>query len=211
MSSNERKFVFYARKLIVAVLFGLLFFLLSIFAGVGYRVYGVRELDFVPNSDLGYADVTFKIDILYNPVLYPLYWMIGSGRVNAEFSVIYVPEHYRPGEFGSANWGSRSERENSYVLRTLGFAGVLPNLLVLFIWTIAIEIVRIRGLYVILFSGVLGFYALEVMGAILGLVVGILVVLLLVIVWTANPIQRFWGHLWKERQEPAMTYAGGLG
>lgn len=41
--------------------------LLSLFENVGHRIYSMREVSFAPHTRLGYADVIFHCDAVFNP------------------------------------------------------------------------------------------------------------------------------------------------
>jgi hypothetical protein len=179
----------------MAILFALLFLILGLFGGLGYHVYQIAEVSFVRNSQYGYADATFRCDMICDPLLYPFYWVAGRGRLNGTFSIIYVPEAYSPG--GRAYYGVEpKERYSEYVIRMLTWA-TLPNLLFLFFLTVAVEIVGKRSLYAVFLSGVLGFYALEVIGLVMGLAFACLAISLFSKFWRDNPFTRFWVSLWK--------------
>ena len=77
--------------------------------------------------------------------------------------------------------------------------GLLLNLFVLFSLTLAIEIVGQRGLYLVLFGGVVGFMASEILGVFVGMVAGSIVALIFLKLWPDNPILAFWRSLWNEK------------
>jgi hypothetical protein len=183
------------RKLVTAVLFALLFFLVGLFGGWGYHVYQISEVSLVRNSQYGYAEATFRCDMICDPLLYPFYWVAGRGQINGTFSIIYVPDAYTPS--GRAYYGGKpEERYSDYILNMLTWA-TLPNLLVLFSLTVAIETVGKRSLYAVFLAGVVGFYASDVTGLVMGLTSACLAMLLLSRFWRNNPFERFWSSLWK--------------
>lgn len=183
------------QKLIIAMLFTFLFAFLGIFSGSGYHLYQINETSFVSHGQSGYADASFKLNMAYDPLLYPYYWILGVGRVNGTFSMMYVPDAYGPS--GRPYYGTQpSERYQTYILHMLTW-GTLPNVVILFILAIAIEIIGRRSLYLVAFGGILGFYAYEVLGATVGVVAGSVALFVLLKLWRDNPVMRFWNSLWE--------------
>jgi len=198
MEFGEKRHVRIARKIVFAGLAAMLFLLLGLFSGLGYRLYSLKELGFVPHSRSGYADARFKCDILYSPILYPVYWIVGRGHTNGTFSVLYFPEGYTAGEHAAPIFGlGEKDRRDAYLINMLTW-GLSLNLFVLFSLTLAIEIVGQRGLYLVVFGGVIGFMISEILGVFVGMVVGSLTALVLLKLWPSNPILIFWRSLWNE-------------
>lgn len=194
---SDQKSIRILRKIIFAILFAFLLALLGIFDGVGYYLYYIDERSFVPHNRLGYADVVFSCDIIYNPILYPLYWITGNGDLSGNFSIKYVPEGYYPGEFGGPIWGlSKEDRYASYVIHMLTW-GIVLNFFILFSFNMAIEIVGKRSLYLILLCGVCGFIALKITGMIVGLSAGFAIVMLLMFKFQDNFLVRWWQSVWE--------------
>jgi hypothetical protein len=188
------------RKLVVAVVMTLLLVFLGILGGVGYHLHWLNETSFDDQSYMyGYADVTFNCALTYDPVIYPLYWLMGQGHIDREFRIMYIPETYTPGEFGHAVYLSRSQRENSYVMYVIMW-GILPNMIMLLSIAIAIEALGKRSLYFVIFGGITGF-ALSFMGVFLGLAVGGIVAFLIM---RKVPPFSFLTRLWDElfKREP---------
>jgi len=197
LHSARRKYIVIFRKLIYATAFTFFLALLGIFSGLGYRVHHIEELSFIPHSRLGYADVVFNCDMIYDPVLYPLYWMVGSGHISGNFSIMYLPEGYYPGEYGGPVWGYHArERYDAYISDMLSW-GMLLNLFILFNIAIVIEIVEKRSLYLVLFCGILGFFVAEILGVIIGMIVSALALFMMLKFWSDNFIVRFWYSLWE--------------
>jgi hypothetical protein len=203
LASIERRRVTIIRKLVVATLFALLLFLLGIFGGLGYRGYA-KEISMERDYQSGFANVGFTCEILYDPITYPSYWIMGSGYINTTMEIPYAPQAHYPGEgtgdVGAPMYGNRKDRESEYLISMLIW-GAPINLIVLLSITIAIEAIRIRSLYLILLSGILGFYVFNVPGVLFGVVAGSLVVVLLFRLWRDNFIVRFWRSLWEEQIE----------
>lgn len=192
MSSETRKSTVILKKLIIAVILAFFLALLGIFDGVGYHVYQISETSFV--RQYSYALATFKCDLLYNPILYPFYWNIGEGRISGSFSMIYVPDAYS---------GSRAyypptpqERLPAYVMY-VSDRGLLQNLIVLFILTVAIEIAGKRSLYLIVFGGVIGFYFSQINGMIVGMIAGSIAVVLSLKYWRDSRLAGLWKTIWQ--------------
>lgn len=199
MEFAEKRRIRIARKIVFAGLAAMLFLLLGLFGGVGYRLYSLKELGFVPHSRLGYADARFKCDILYSPLLYPVYWIMGRGHTNGTFSILYFAEGYTAGEHAAPIFGlGEKDRRDVYLMNMLMW-GLSLNLFVLFSLTLAIEIVGQRGLYLVLFGGVVGFMASEILGVFVGMVAGSIVALIFLKLWPNNPILVFWRSLWNEK------------
>ncbi len=180
------------KKFLFALLMSMFFLLLGFFGGVGYRVYAIKDVSFKPHSQLGYADAVFFCDITYNPILYPFYWIVGRGKLVGNFSVMYVPEGYMPGEFGGPIWGMKpEERYDAYTNFMISW-GTFSNLIFLFIVALAIEFVCGRSAYWVLLLGVFGFLVWEICGAIIGVIVGSILVLWIFKISPDNFIKRLW-------------------
>lgn len=193
----ERKWIRILRKVIVAFSFSLLFTLLGLFNGIGYQILSIKELSFAPNP-VGFAEVVFYCDIIYNPVLFPYYWLVGAGHRYGNFSMILFPEAYSPGEFGGPVFGMKpQDRMDIYVMRMVMW-GTLANFLLLLYITILIEATGKRSLYLILFCAIVGFAVTSIIGMIVGLVVGILLVAYIWFKMSAdNFLVRYWNSLWE--------------
>ena len=85
MNQIARKNIRLLRKFVFAVLMGLFLFFLGIFNNLGYYVNAIKKISFKPHSQLGCADVVFFCDIIYNPILYPFYWIVGRGTLTGNF------------------------------------------------------------------------------------------------------------------------------
>jgi hypothetical protein len=140
---------------------------LGIIGNFGCHVYSIKEVSFIPYTRLGFADVIFFCDAVFNPVLYPYYWLQGYGRLNSEVEFIYKSEHpnwFSDTTSGGPNmetdsewypwgWGiTPKERYEAYTtyLLCLGF---YPNFAFLLVITSLIEIIT-RRLYLPVFAGI---------------------------------------------------------
>jgi hypothetical protein len=173
---DERRSLGIIRKLVVALLFALLFTFLGFFSGPGYHVNQMEEVSFDRDFGLGFANATFACDVVFNPLVYPFYWFAGGGHIVGNFSMMYVPEGYSQG--GRAFYGDYASDRYPEYLTYLTTWGTLPNLVVLLFITLAVEVVGRRILYLLILSGILGFYAFVLIGTIVGVLVGYLAVLL---------------------------------
>ncbi|MEM2703277.1 MAG: hypothetical protein QXR45_08960, partial [Candidatus Bathyarchaeia archaeon] len=169
----------------------------GIFNHVGYYVYAIKEVSFKPHSQLGYADAVVYCDMVYNPLLYPSYWIVGRGKITGNFSIMYVPEGYKPGEFGGPIWGVKPEERFDFYINYMLFWGILPNLMILLFLSFIIEIIGEKGLYWILFFGIFGFYFLQVTGVIIGIFLGSLIFLWLFKVSPNNFLRQMWRSLFE--------------
>jgi len=183
-----------ARKLALAVTVAFVLTLIGL-SGLGYKVSRINELSFAPDYEKGFAEATVACDITFNPFVNPLNWIVQEGHINGTFTIVLVSEGhssisaFNQGEYKGtyappaasyhATWGATAQERYSDYIALLTNAQVLPNFLILFIATTAIEISRKRRLYAILFCGIIGFYAFDILGAILCIITGILALLLL--------------------------------
>jgi hypothetical protein len=123
---------------------------------------------------------------------------MNKGHLDGTFERIIVPEAWTAGEHPNPIWGVKpQDRLDTYLLYMLTW-GLPLNLFVLFCAFVAIEIVAQRGLYLVLFSGMMGFFVLGITGIILGIVAGSVMALILLKFWPNNPIVEYWRSLWTE-------------
>jgi hypothetical protein len=184
-------------KMGLAILMALLFAVLGLIGGLGYHVLSLQQLSFYPHDILGYADATISFSAIYNPILYPFYWIVRSGSISGNFSLMYLPEA-RVGEFLSPVWGLKpSDRYDYYTIQMVTW-GFWSNLICLLFITVLIEVASARALYLAMLSGILGFYVAEVFGMLTGLVAGCAVVYYLTFKLSKdNVLLRFWHSLWE--------------
>lgn len=159
-------------------------------------MYAKKEGSFVRHPISGYADVVFYCDMMYNPLLYPAYWMKGWGRIADNFTMIYIPEGYTPGEFGVAIWGADpTARYDDYIMR-LVTADINTTLAYFLLLAIIVEIISEREVYIPILLGVIGFATAEIVGMVIGLLFGIALALF----WAfkspkSRTVRRFWRTL----------------
>jgi hypothetical protein len=168
------------RKFAVALLVALLFAVLGVIGGLGYRLNHLQELSFEVHEDEEWANATVSFSATYNPLLYPFYWLTRNGYINGTFSFVYVPMSDYPGEFGGPVWGMKPQDRYDYYTIEMTTWGFWPNLLTLLFITVLVEVASVRALYVALFSGILGFYVVALSGMLVGLTVGLVFVLFMV-------------------------------
>lgn len=81
------------KVLVVSVVLALFLSLIGFFGGLGYNVNRIEEKSFVRTPD-GFANATFICDLVYNPLLYPFYWLVGNGHPSGTFGMLVIPEGY---------------------------------------------------------------------------------------------------------------------
>jgi hypothetical protein len=95
------------------------------------------------------------------------------------YAMTVNPFHPEERGLGQPFYGAYSrDRYPEYLIAMSSWA-TLPNFLVLSVIMIAIEISRARGIYLILLAGILGFYAMALVGAVAGVLVVSMILLLL--------------------------------
>jgi hypothetical protein len=197
LQGKVRKIAVLVRRLTLPLVFAFMFTLFGLFDGVGFHLYYIGQVSFVPHDQLGYADATFTVNMVYNPIVYPLYWVMGKGYVNGTFRMMYVPESYAPGEFGGPMWGmTPQDRYDEYILYMVTW-GTLLNLVFLLAITVIIDFAGYRSLYLVLLFGVFGFYTFQIIGMLMGIAAGSMVALLLFKWRPDNSIVRLWHSLWE--------------
>lgn len=186
------------KKIVFALGIAFLFIFLGLYAGIGYQVNSIDQIYFYPHNNLGYADASFYCDVYFNPILYPSYWLKGIGHITGNFTIMYLPESYYPGEFGGPIWGlSEKTRYENYIMYVVTGA-TYSDLLIIFLISIGIETIGKRGLYLVLFSGILGFATGGITGTLVGLGVGVAAALIIIFVLPEdNILSRLWYSLWE--------------
>jgi hypothetical protein len=167
------------KRLSIAIGVAMLLLLLGIFNGVGYSINSISE-SISPSSDSAFADVSVSFDATYNPILHPFYWLTGIGHTSENITGIlpvgqtssplpsyHPPTHHRSTPSGRG-WLTQQERYDSYTMY-MATRSVYGNLASLLLVAVIIEAVKQRLLYVVLFSGVVGFWAGGVLGTFIGL------------------------------------------
>jgi len=175
------KHIIIIRKTISTLGMAMFLMLLSVFGGVGYKLNAIDEVTFVKHTQYGYADAVFYVDIVFNPILHPSYWLKSMGSFQGNVSMMYIPEGYQPGEFGGPIWGlSEHDRYDTYVtfLITLGIGSDFAIIIVL---TALIELLKCRKVYFAIFSGMIGFAIASVLGLLVGIIVGFILMAIIVV------------------------------
>jgi len=201
------------KKLVFALFTSMLLAMLGIFKGVGYRVFVIEETTFVPHTRLGYADVKFYFEGIFNPLLYPYYWIRNYGIINSDFYFLYRAEHphwLMDTMSGGLNmevdsdwypWGwelTPEERCETYEIYLLTLGNV-ANFFVLFIVTLFIEILNMRKLYIAIFAGIVGFAFGNLTGTVAGMVVGLFLFILCFKLPKLNGfLNNLWFQLWEK-------------
>jgi len=167
------------RRLLFALGITLFLIILSLFQNVGYKVKAIDEVYFTPYNQFGYADVVFYVDIVFNPILFPSYWLKGIGVIKGNVSIKYLPESYHSGEFGGPIWGLKeSDRYDTYVM-SLVVRGLWTNALLILLIILPVEATVFREFYLVIFSGIAGFTIGDFYGSIVGAVIGFIIVVII--------------------------------
>jgi len=150
-------------EIVIAISVTLFFALMAFIQGVGYS--GTVEIKQLrPNWSQGYILVDARCDVTYHPFLYPMTWALRQGHFLNDTKTIYPMER-------TGGW-VRSDIQN-YILTSLILPEMERNLPILFIIVVAIELTKIRKLYVSFLTGIMGFAFAGLYGAIIGFAVGI--------------------------------------
>jgi len=199
LKNGQRRWVKISKRLLIALGMALFLLLLGLYGGLGYSLQSLEEVSRDRSfMSSGFMPVVFYCDITYNPILYPYYWLQGSGHLSGNFSIIYWAEGYSPGERGSPQFGvSPTQRLDFYLTRMLTW-GLAINLALLFALATAIEIVQKRILYLVVFISSLGFAFASLAGWIVGLCIGAFSVSYVLIKMPRNNnLEEFWRSLWE--------------
>jgi hypothetical protein len=177
-----------ARKPIIAALMASLFFILGLINNIGYHVAALEELSYIPHREEDYAAVVLRTDITFNPLLYPAYWIQGNGHISGDLSFIHVP---------ALSFMTAQYRVDTYLMCLIS-AGNVSNFLGVLLLAMVIEFVGKREIYIILFSGIIGFTIAGTTGTIAGVLVGMFPALLVALKRPQGEIlSRFWRSLWE--------------
>lgn len=180
----------------------MLLLLLGLFSGIGYNINSICE-SFSPSSDRTYVDVSASFDATYNPILCPFYWLTGMGHLSENITSIFPlregssrlpgyrpPTHHQTLPFGRGF--TQQERFDSYTM-SMAIRGMYGNLAILLLVAVIIEAAKQRLLYIVLFSGVIGFLAGGVVGTFIGLLLSSIALAIYKLKFANDyPIQPFW-------------------
>jgi len=192
------KFLSVIKKTVFALGIAFLFTFLGLYAGIGYQVNAIDEIYFFPHNNLGYADVCFYCDISFNPIIYPSYWLKGIGHIAGNFTIMYLPESYYPGEFGGPIWGLSERGRYEYYIMYVATGATYSDLLIIFLMGISIEAVSKRSLYLTLFFGIVGFATGGLTGTLIGISLGLAAAVIIIFVLPKdNVLSRVWYSLWE--------------
>lgn len=187
-----------ARRLAIAMAMAFLLAFLGLFDNLGYNVRYIEEKSWVPHFDLNFGEAVVYCDMIFNPVLFPLYWLAGSGHISGNFSMIYVAEAYGPGEYGGPRFGAKPQDRFDFYVMKLVIWGLAANLILLLHLTIIIEAVGKRSLYLVVFFCTAGFAFADIIGALIGIFVGAFAVYYILFKMSPeNFMWRFWESLWE--------------
>jgi hypothetical protein len=176
------------KKSIIAAIMASLFFVLGLIGNIGYHVAALEELSYVAHREEDYASVVLRTDITFNPLLYPANWVQGVGHLSGDLSLIYVP---------ALSQLTAQHRVDVYLMFLIS-AGNVSNFLVVFLLALIIELVGKREIYIVLFSGIVGFTIAGTVGTIAGMLVGMFPALLVALKRPQGEmLSRFWRSLWE--------------
>ena len=197
LHTPRRRYVRIFKSLFFALVFTFLMLFLGFFGSLGYHVTSVKELSFTRYSRYAYG--TFYCDILYNPILYPYYWFVGAGRLAGNFSMIVVAESYGPGEYGGPQYPRQDIREGDLYVTSMLIWGFAANVVFLFFIATFLEIMSKRIIYLVIFSGTIGFAVASIIGAIVSLFLSASVIIYLLVFNKSamNFLTTFWYSLWE--------------
>ena len=71
---------FFSEKSNFALAMAMLLTFLGIIGNFGSYIYSMKET-FIPHTRLGFADVVFQCNVVFNPILYLYYWLQEYGRL----------------------------------------------------------------------------------------------------------------------------------
>ncbi len=172
---REHNLIFYLKRFAVAVGMALLFSFISLYPGLGYD--GKAEVRIVSTSyQLLYRDIEVNCNITYNPLLFPLSWLINKGQSSYYFVMRTAPSG--AGQFG-ITWSSLEEaKEDALLIVVLNELFInIPFLLSIFL---AVELINVRSIYLCFLGGILGFLITSSLGAIVGFLLVLSIVVLLI-------------------------------
>jgi len=173
-----------------AILMAFFFAFLGLFGSLGYHVNSANE-SIKPSSNADYIDVSMSLDMTFNPLLYPFYWLLGNGHLSENRSGIialpqsaqafpgyHPPSHIRnPSVPTFAYLTTKEERLETFILIAATREAVW-NFVLLLAVTAVIETVKQRLLYLVLLSGIIGFCFGAITGMIASLIVGTILAIL---------------------------------
>lgn len=200
MQGPRTKYVTVLKRIIFALAFTLLMFILGFFANIGYHVISVKELSYPLGfrSYGTYAVGRFYCDIVYNPILYPYYWFVGAGHFTGNVSMIIFPD-YGPGEQIRPIFPRPDVREGDLYVTTMLVWGITPNMVFLLFITVFLEIINKRIVYLVLSGGTLGFAVASVLGLVIGSFISALALVYLAVFDKSKMavLRDFWHSLWE--------------
>jgi hypothetical protein len=200
MESRTTKFVTLFKRIIIAIALAFLLLFLGFFGNIGYQVISVKELPY----PLGfrtygtYAVGRFYCDIVYNPILYPYYWLVGAGHLMQNVSMVVYPD-YGPGEQAYPIFPRIDIRETDLYVTTMIIWGTAPNAIFLLFITLFLEIIGRRIIYLILMSGTLGFALGSIIGTVVASAIGASIIIYLSVFNKPKMemLRNFWHSLWE--------------
>jgi len=173
-------FVTPLKKAIIALVPTLFFILLAIISPIGYtaqtHVYAIeKHFELMEASGYAFAVVNFNCNVSFNPLLYPISWLSGKGRLSDDLSMIYLPYwtyHYgraaKDKQYALApTWGKLKDIEGEATMK-LVLEEFLINIPILYAAFFAIELKNSRRLYWSFLSGTAGFVFGDMLGVIGG-------------------------------------------
>jgi len=200
MYEQEHRIPRSVRRLALGLAMGFLLVLLGVFNTIGYHVYLIDEVAVDRTyASQGYLLGTVRIDMVFNPILYPFYWLKSLNRINGTFFLVYYADGFGgEGQPGGARFPWREEGRYEGYLSSFTTWGFFPNMGILLAAAILIEFAHAKAVYIALFTGILGFTFAVLYGLIVSVIIGGgLAFYFKFRVSRDNAILRFWHSLWE--------------
>jgi len=169
------------RSMGVGLVLTMFFGVFALISPSGYKVQARvnsidRHYELSGTSDYIFAVVNYNCNASFNPLLYPLSWLIGRGYLSGDFSTIYLPywttQTTPQGEqYNAPVWGKPEDIENEATMKVI-LEEFLINLPILPAVFFVIELAGKRSVYLWFLGGTAGFALGSIVGTTAGLLIG---------------------------------------